>query len=414
VPLAVAALAAAILAVVIAAVALRPGPERRVPSAAAPTQPTPTTTPPTTPATTPASTPITPAGFPSTDCKAAPMATGGALGVGVPRPARLYGSPAETQAFNAAVGCLRAIGGGQAPVLRTQIPIDVGRRAGPGDNEMAELDAFAALLQANGASGIVSIRAHDFTRCGKDGAPSPHIRTALQPGEALQSCEYPSIGLYGQLFTEVRDLLAAKAPGVTITWTAWNEPDHPMFTLQPAVGMVGAARLAGQYWSVAAGLVGPDHVLAGEFADNDLPTLLRLRKAFVTGAGVDPPAWAIHPYRDLTAGTRDHVVDGFTAAVAPAPVWLTEVTARLSGRGGISGEAAIQRARGTQLRATLEREPMRVVLYLLTPPAPPRTTSDDDWDSALADRQGRARPFVCGLADLPDEACPGDVNAFGG
>ena len=341
-------------------------------------------------------------------------APGSVLGIGIPRPARLAAEPAERAAFDAAVHCLQAIGGAP-PMLRTQLPIDVVRRTAPGGNERAELDAFAALLTTQSAPAIVSIRAHDFTRCGRDGAPTASERTELEPGEALQPCQYPTPALYRELFSEVSSALAAAAPGAQITFTAWNEPDHPTFTLLDALGSVGAARRAGEYWTQAAAIVGPDRVLAGEFADQSLSTLLRLRDAFLGGTGgAVPPAWAIHPYRDLTAPAAEHVAAGFERAVAPAPVWLTEVNARLSGRGGISGKPGAQRARGEALRARFSRAPTRAILYLITPPAAPQNRSQDGWDSALADRQGRARPFVCGLAALPADRCPGNPAQFGG
>ncbi len=368
------------------------------------------------PATSTASTPVDQTAFPTSDCKPAVLVGDGALGLGIPRPNRLAASPPELAAFRAAAGCLTAIAG-KPPMLRTQFPIDVTRRTVPGSDEMAEVRAFGALLAAApaGTAAIVSIRAHDFTRCGRRGAPAAAERGELAAGEALRSCEYPTPALYEHLFRELRDAVVAAAPSADLRFTAWNEPDHPTFTLLDAFGEVGAARRAGEYWTKAAAIVGADRVLAGEFADRDLPTLLRLRDAFVEGAGgVAPPAWAIHPYRDLTAPAKAHVLDGFEAAVAPAPVWLTEVTARLSGRAGITGKPGAQRARGESLRARIERAPTRVALYLLTPPAAPQNRNQDGWDSAIADRSGRARPFVCGLADLPAERCPGNPEQFGG
>lgn len=295
-------------------------------------------------------------------------------------------------------------------MLRTQLPIDVTRRRSPGDDERAELDAFAALLRGRGAAGIVSIRAHDFTRCTSRTARE---RSTLAPGEALRSCEYPDAALYGLLFHELHAALLHAAPGAELRFTAWNEPDHPDFTLH-ALGEREAARTAGEYWTQAVAIAGAGRVLAGEFADRRIGTLLDLRAAFVEGAGREPQAWALHPYRDLTSGPQTHVIDRFEAAVAPAPVWLTEVTARLSGRGGISGRPDLQALRGAGLRARLETKPTRAMLYLLLPPPAPNGPDADGWDSALADRAGRARPFICGLAALPAGSCPGDPTAYGG
>lgn len=353
--------------------------------------------------------------FPTTDCRPVAVAADGFVGLGVPRPARIDATPPERTAFDAAYLCLKAMTG-KAPVLRTQFPIDVTRRVAPGGDELAEVTAFGALLARTESPGIVSVRAHDFTRCGRDGAPKATERTSLAAGEALQPCEYPSVELFAQLFTELRDAVVAASPATAdLRYTAWNEPDHPTFTLLDAFGQAGAARRAGQYWSKAAAIAGADRVLAGEFADRDLPTLLALRDAFVDGTGgTAPPSWAIHPYRDLTASAARHVTDGFEAAVAPASVWLTEVNARLTGRENISGKPGAQRARGGTLRARLARTPTRVVLYLLTPPPAPQDENQDGWDSALADRSGRARPFLCGLAALPATRCPGNPVQFGG
>ncbi len=352
-----------------------------------------------------------PVGFPASDCERARTADGSVLGLAVPRPARLRTPGPEQTAFNAATTCLTSIAG-QPPALRTQLPIDVLRRTTPGADERAELTAFGALIAERKVAGVVSVRAHDFSDC--TGATARE-RGALAPDEPLRPCEYPTPALYAQLFGELHAAVTAAAgPGADLRFTAWNEPDHPDFTLH-ALGERGAARKAGEYWAQAAAIAGAERVLAGEFADRELPVLLRLRDAFLEGTGgAAPPAWALHPYRDLTAAPDAHVVDGFEQAVAPASVWLTEVTARLSGRAGLSGDAAGQAARGAGLRARLQTKATRAFLYLLLPPTPPATPEQDGWDSALADRQGRARPFVCGLAELPTTHCPGDPAAFGG
>ncbi|MDO9352154.1 MAG: hypothetical protein Q7T55_00575 [Solirubrobacteraceae bacterium] len=417
----VAALAALVFVLGAAAVAVITGGDEgsERPTAVRPTSPSAPVLPTTSAdgATTPPTTPAQPAPFPTTDCTPLKPAGDGALGLGIPRPARLEVDAVERAAFDAAAACLAAMGGAP-PVLRTQLPIDAVRRKAVGRDEHAELQAYARLLLAAppGTRGIISIRAHDFTRCGRGGAPRAVERTTLGPDEALRRCEYPSVDLYRELFTQLQATFsAALGPGIDVRWTAWNEPDHPTFTLLDGFGQEGAARRAGEYWTQAAAVVGADHVLAGEFADRDLPTLLKLRDAFVAGTGgVAPPSWAIHPYRDLTAPAAQHVVDGFEQAVAPAPVWLTEVGARLSGREGITGKPGAQRARGETLRARVERTPTRVVLYLLTPPPAPQNKAQDGWDSAIADRAARARPFLCGLAALPAARCPGSPAKFGG
>ncbi len=368
------------------------------------------------PTTSPPTTPTTPPAFPGSECMRAVVAPGAVLGLGIPRPARLLDGSPERGAFDAAVTCLEGITG-TPPTLRTQLPIDAARRTSPDDDEVGQLRAFGTLLATTGGPGVLSIRAHDFTRCGRDGAPASREVDELQPGMPLGSCRYPTPRLYGQLFAELRALTDAIAPGVPLTWTAWNEPDHPMFALLDGLGSQGAARRAGEYWAQAAAQVGDDRVLAGEFSDREPAELRSLRRAFVIGAGRTPAAWALHPYRDLTGEAADpgrSVDEQFAADVAPAPVWLTEVTARLSGRRGMGGDGAGQLARGAWLRAELGRRPVKAMLYLLTPPDPPRVAAGDTWDSALADRQGRARPFICGLAGLPAERCPGDPAAFGG
>lgn len=378
----------------------------------------------TTPATTPAaSTPTTPAAttpalpvptadvaFP-TDCT--PVEGSRPLGLGIPRPTRLAASPVEQAVFAKAFACLQSISG-QPPVLRTQLPIDVVRRKGaPQGDEFQELTAFAYLLTSTGARGVVSVRSHDFTRCASRGENRPKAAAKLSVDQPLASCQYPSVTLYEQLFSELHDELVRLAPAAEISYSAWNEPDHPMFTLQPGYGQRVAARRAGKYWSVITGIVGAERALAGEFSDQDLPTLLALRDAFVEGTGgLTPAVWALHAYRDLTEPTAQ-IERGFAAAVAPSPVWQTEITARLSGRGGLSGRPSAQRRRGAALRARLTDSQAPLILYLLTPPPPPASSDEDSWDSAIADRSGRARPFICGLADLPAEQCPGNAEAFG-
>lgn len=373
---------------------------------------TPATTP-TTPVATSPSVPVRTADiqFPS-DCKPVPGSR--PLGLGIPRPTRLASSPVEQAVFAKAFACLQSITG-QTPVLRTQLPIDVVRRQGlPEGDEFQELTAFAYLLTSTGARGVVSVRSHDFTRCPSRGDDRPRAAAQLAAGQPLESCQYPSVTLYEQLFSELHDELVRLAPAAEISYSAWNEPDHPMFTLQPGYGQRVAARRAGKYWSVITGIVGAERALAGEFSDQDLPTLLSLRDAFVDGAGgLTPAVWALHSYRDLTEPVAQ-VESGFAAAVAPSPVWQTEVTPRLSGKRGLSGRPSAQRRRGAALRARLKASQSPLILYLLVPPPPPSSDDEDGWDSAIADRSGSARPFICGLADLPAEQCPGNADAFGG
>ncbi|MEH3055229.1 MAG: hypothetical protein PGN13_14715 [Patulibacter minatonensis] len=355
------------------------------------------------------------AGFPTTDCTPATLAPGSALGIGIPRAARLAEGTPERLVFESAAACLRAISGGTL-TLRTQVPIDAARRTSPPNDERAEVEAFAALLTEQAAPGVLSIRAHDFTRCGRGGERRAEEVSELPNGRALRPCEYPTPGLYAELLTELRGMVDEIMPGADLYWTAWNEPDHPMFTLLDGLGTIGAARRAGQYWTQASRQLGPDRVLAGEFSDREPAVLLRLRTAFIEGAGEVPPVWSLHPYRDLTDAEPRAAAASvrFAKAVAPAPVWWTEVTARLSGRGGLSGNPSAQFGRGQWLRDELGREPVRAMLYLLTPPDAARVQAGDTWDSALADRQGRARPFLCGLAGLDPAECPGSPDAFGG
>lgn len=404
--------AAAIVVAValVALLAFGDGDDGAPPRPSTPAATTPAVTTPTTPA---ATTPVPNADveFP-TDC--APVDGSRPLGLGIPRPTRLASSPIEQAVFANAFACLQAITG-QTPVLRTQLPIDVVRRQGaPAGDEFQELTAFAYLLTTTGARGVVSVRSHDFTRCPTRGEGRPAAAARLEVGQPLASCEYPSVTLYEQLFNELHDELVRLAPAAEISYSAWNEPDHPMFTLQPGYGQRVAARRAGKYWSVITGIVGAERSLAGEFSDQDLPTLLALRDAFVEGAGgLTPAVWALHAYRDLTAPVAE-VERGFAAAVAPSPVWQTEVTPRLSGRRGLSGRPTAQRRRGAALRARLTESQAPLILYLLTPPPPPTSGGEDGWDSAIADRAGRARPFICGLADLAPERCTGNADAFGG
>lgn len=361
----------------------------------------------------PTATSTTPAAFPSSTCRPAKVASDSTLGIGIPRPARLATPGPEQSVFTAAVDCLQQVAG-KAPVLRTQLPIDALRRTAPSDDEAAELTSFATLLVEHGSPGVVSIRAHDFAQCGTGQTPKAVEVGSLKAGAPLGRCQYPTPELYRQLFAEIAGALAKGAPGASLQYSAWNEPDHPDFTLRPALGQEGAATRAGQYWAQAATVVGTDHVFAGEFSDRDLPTLLALRTAFLRGTGGQQPlTWAIHPYRDLTTAPTNSTLDGFAKAVAPAPVWDTEVSPRLSGNDGLGANAGRQTARGAALRTSLKAGGRRVVLYLLTPPPPPQSSADDHWDSALADRAGRARPFVCGLAGLPKVDCAGDPATYG-
>lgn len=327
-------------------------------------------------------------------------------------------------AFQGATACLKAIGNGAVPQLRTQIPIDVARTGSlPRIPNSADLRSFAWLLRAYGASGVVSIRAHDHTVCSSSvqffapAADEPSIPSGgfrLNAGESLPSCGYPSPKLYRKLFGEAVNLFAAnQIPASRLKWTAWNEPENPDSTLMgiPSATKRTAAIWAGMYWAQAAAQLGtPDSVLAGEFIAPDSAEQASLAGTFINGAGQRPRKWALHTYRDAIEGNATRAQAFINAVAGPngstIELWQTETGVKYAGTGlNFSGDKGTLGARGTTVRTGLASANRRLFFY-------EPLSETGSWDSGLADPTGRGRAFICGLAGLGVEQCSNSVTAF--
>lgn len=350
------------------------------------------------------------------------------VGLAIPVPSRALPDGAQRYAYEGAARCLRQMQGGRPILMRTQaVRIDATRV------NTGELDVFIRLVRENrdlSTAGyrpevVISPRAATYERC--TGADR---ETSSTP---LQSCQHPTVALYATLFTELRNYV--NQPGrlpdaeFDVRYSAWNEPDHSMSALHPSDNDK-ASELAGRFWQRAANVLNdPRRVLAGEFSDTSGDTL-KLRtakfKAGLAAEGTTTPknwaatTWAIHPYGDFLHGSsfEDRTKTFFGQANMGGTIqYLTEVGPLLAVNGTITNLAnsdAVtngdrQAASGARALARLRSSiPTKMALYLLQPP---NFFSADGFDSAIGDRNGLARPFVCGLTELPRMYCQGDAAA---
>lgn len=317
--------------------------------------------------------------------------------------------------FDAVVRCLSAITGGRSAVgLRMQLRYDSGV---PDNNTSPQLEAFRQLIARMGSMGIavrpmVSVMSVNFTVCdGQGGRPVP-TKVAFTQSKQGQ-CSYPSAAAYQAYFNRLVDQVQRQTGRGDVLYTAWNEPDEDMFTLRwagtgtDAQRRVNAAKIAGEYYAQAVTKVPASRLLAGEFASDQDGSR---KNAFQTAAGQTPSNWAYHPYDDTTFGGSTGPfprTDAFQQKIGSATLWLTEVGVKASS----NGDAGNSLLRGSLLRTRLGATATRAILYDLT--TAPAAGGSGPHESALTDDAGRARPVLCGLADVQVHSCAGNP-AYGG
>lgn len=324
--------------------------------------------------------------------------------------------------FDAVIACLRAINGGGLPSLRMQLPIDAMRRTelkpASGGNPAiaggaAQIDAFRTLLNRidSNAQGVVSIMSRWFERTNNSDTCATGGASPESPAAALGVCKYPTQTAYRTMFAEIRSAMNR----TNTLYTAWNEPDIGMFQLRygdlatsdPLLAWDRSARgalLAGRFWAQAASVAGADYVLAGEFGGADAAMVRRFKQGVSDATlpyGVNHPSvtrWALHEYNSATlqAALSFELYRDPTDNVSVGPMWLTEVGAKtdaISVAGGLGyGQGLLQTAQNRKVRA---------YMYHLMP------QGSSDWDSALLDSNGRARPVLCGLGQVSVNNCSG-------
>lgn len=322
--------------------------------------------------------------------------------------------PVRKGIFDNVLRCFKTLGGNTSTSLRIQMPIDAMHRS---DYLAAytQLDALKELMRETTLDTVgnfaprlvISVMSKDFTVC-TGGTSSIGVGATT-----MSACQYPTTQLYRDWFGEIVTAVNQRISGAEIVYSAWNEPNHDMFTLRWAPsaggysGPASGAYRAGQYWAQAVSVLGDSsRVLAGEFSPSAAfyPTGVA---AFKSGAGnATPPRWGTHPYPDMTNGTPGAFSDtaAHQTAVGTAELWMTEFgTRQTSGGATVSGENF-----GKQLRLRFAATPTRALLYHST------ALDANSFDSALTDRQGRARPVLCGLANLSATTHCAGTEAFGG
>lgn len=336
-------------------------------------------------------------------CAAAPSWAAGSmvgLSLGLDTP-KVVNSQLAT--FDRVISCLAGVTAGRAKIgLRMQLRYDSGV---PDGNNSPQVEAFRQLLaRVPNAQPIVSVMSVDFTQCdGVNGRPLPTQVGLVQAKQA--SCSYPTSAAYLGYFNRLVDQVQRQLGRTDVLFTAWNEPDHVMFTLRyvGAKTRENAASIAGGYWKQAVTKVPASRLLAGEFASDQGGTA---KSAFQTAAGQVPSTWAYHPYDDMTAtgGTTFGRTSSFQTLIGGAALWLTEIGVKAS----TNPDGYASFTRGADLKAQLGSTATRAMLYDLQ-----STGSAVAHDSSLTDQIGRARPVVCGLASLPIAYCAGTTTNGG-
>jgi len=197
--------------------------------------------------------------------------------------------------------------------------------------------------------------------------------TGCEPADTPPSARMPRLGAYRAFVAALAAL--AERVGVRPYWSAWNEPNLPIFlNPQRATCDAGApTAIATRYARlvrVVAAEAGLDRVLIGEASGIDPHThatgaaelAAALPKDLVCGAA----AWSQHAYvtvppehgepaRAVALATSAHIVGGVEGALAarqcghPVPIWITE-----TGAGDRPGACAAMAAQLAAWRADPE------------------------------------------------------------
>ncbi len=327
---------------------------------------------------------------------------------------------------------------------------------------VAEVNAYNKTVAAGDppVEAIVTLRSHDFTTCTNASVKPVAFPAPGQPGPG--PCTYPASGSeYAKFFRAWRDntgndptTVAAVDPKNRLTvadWGVWNEPDHPVFTLDWIPKPKGArdgdplpgAILAAQYWVAAKQACANCSLLAGEWSTYN-PAWVEPYKQYIvdhtvgpgeratSGEPSGPRIWTIHAYNSVLPGSkrrdtvRDYVgkIGEHDAAdhLGSFQVWITEIGALL--RPGIpkkdtfkrfienhtdlDGRADLQFAAGQQI-TELEKISSRVTRIFYYGALAPTSPAFDDQ---LAAPDGKLRPVLCGLRDrtLDISRCPGTAT----
>lgn len=369
-------------------------------------------------------------------CKPANLHPGSQLGLAFPNARLVAAGGIQRSVYNGAIKCFREMSSNPI-VLRTQLAVDAAWN--PANEEPSahrerrlqmhqDLNAFIQLVNEQRNAGtpvtpIITIRGASSTPCTTiSQSPDPPHFSGLVIPTSWGACDYPSLNQYKENFKRLFAYVEARMSGTI--YSPWNEPDNPAFTLIPVGGLpVAGVERAGTYWLQMRNVIGdPNRMLAGEFGTSELGTWNAFRQAFSDSTGAaNGLNWALHSYSDFlfTPGRANF---WFTKAVYPPGygAWIPEGGPVLSngyGETNLSKPKApgfnrhqAQWRSGNQVRLHLEDRSTggtKIALYQLIPPAY-NPGNPDMWDSALADRSGRARGFMCGLGQLTGGQCLGN------
>ncbi len=327
---------------------------------------------------------------------------------------RIVKDPFRRGVYDNLINCLKTFGGNTAPSLRILFPID-SFKTGQGQ---VHLDALKVLMDEARASRsgmpgaiagnriVISIMSHDYTNCSNGTVQVTTVR-------ALNSCEYPSPSVYGQLFGEIKTKVEQTLgrSDNDIVFAPWNEPNYPDYTLYhaPAIGgytdqqRIGAYR-AGQYYAQAYTILNGNtaRLRGGDFAKSHSVTDAQLIQAFNDGAGRGIPNWTFHPYGDATNNGVSTLFPDTTAFETAAAskggtsTWLTEL--------GNVTQVSANATPWQYGKALRDRQLTKATSAFLGGLTTIDTTNDSPFESALTDSLGRARPILCGLGAMTTDS----------
>lgn len=132
-----------------------------------------------------------------------------------------------------------------------------------------------------------------------------HAAVELTLDQGPNSPAGPSLNTY----TTAVDDLHSRMGGRIAYLTAWNEPNNTSY-----LNGNDPAQRAGQYYVAARNVFGAK-VVAGDFSSGVAPSFLSAYLGPITGAGMRPGIWAIHPYTDVT-NFQYYMYDGDSAQKA--------------------------------------------------------------------------------------------------
>jgi hypothetical protein len=322
----------------------------------------------------------------------------------------------ETNPLKSFVSCVRKMNGNNSVTIRIIVPIDIyGLASGDYNTDGALKENpkdwrgnFDGLDQLPKSVGVhISFMAHSFkTGCSKPQLITRREMLAKAPNRPyLDDCQYPDEALYLAYLKRFKSRLRNVN---VVAWSAWNEPNQPMFTVR-RLGAKNGGRVVAGYWNALrrAGLGSSDVYPAGEidFQHNANTWADSIKRQMNASASV----WAVHDYKATVYGKASEATRHI--ASFGSQVWVTELGFQYHKyRSGNLPSAAVQAARARVYRDAGQRQGTlgsigrvsRVFYYGAD------SAGGSAWDTALWDTADEPRPALCGIYRASTKYCKGN------